>query len=86
MTKAREAIKRARKALGLNGPDQRDLIRKAKAALGMTTAELADALGKSEDTLLAWLAPEGTAKHRTMPEGSRLLLAHIVAAGKKARH
>lgn len=84
MTKRHESlIKRARKALGLNGPDQRELIRKAKAALGLTTAELAQALGKRPDTVLAWLAPEGNAKHRRMPDGIRLSLQHVIARKKK---
>lgn len=75
-----DAIRKAKRRLGLNGPTQQQLIRKAKKALGLTTAELAKQIGKSEDTVLAWLAPEGTKKHRKMPDGTRLLLLEIVKA------
>ena len=58
---------------------QQDQLRTARKRLNATTAELAAMLGKSEAALLAWLAPESAAKHRTMPAGSRMLLERILA-------
>lgn len=65
--------------------DQAALLRAARRTLKLTNGELAAALGKSAPALLAWLAPKGAAKHRKMPDGSRLLLAHLVAAKRKSR-
>lgn len=80
----RKMFKQARKSLGLDESQQR-LVRAAKQALGMTTAELAEAIGKSKAAVLAWLAPEGNAKHRRMPADVRMTLARIVSEHRAAR-
>lgn len=58
--------------------DQAAMLRAARRVLGCTNAELGAQLGKSEAGILAWLAPKGAAKHRTMPAGARMLLERIV--------
>lgn len=66
--------------------DQAALLRKARATLKKTNEQLAADLGVSVPTLLAWLAPKTAAKHRTMPRGSRMLLARVLSdhrAGRK---
>lgn len=65
--------------------DQAALLRRARKALDYTNEELAAALGKSLPALMAWLAPKDAAKHRTMPNGSRLLLLRILADAKRGR-
>ena len=59
--------------------DQAALLRKARKTLGKTNAELAADLGVSEPALIAWLAPLGAKKRRSMRKGSRLLLERILA-------
>lgn len=69
---------------------QQELLRAARKQLGekgkpLTNAELAVKLGKkSAAGILAWLAPESSGKHRTMPKGARMLLAALMAA-KRAK-
>lgn len=75
-------IREARKSLGLMGDSQQKLLRKARQLLSLTNEELASALGKSEAALIAWLAPEGAAKHRKMPESARLVLNAILSKKK----
>lgn len=58
--------------------DQVAFIRSAKSALDMNNKELAEALGKSEAALEQWQASAGTARRRTMPAGSRMLLERIL--------
>jgi hypothetical protein len=60
--------------------------------MGVTNLELAAALGKSEATLIAWLAPRDAAKHRVMPPSAKMLLEHVLREhnaskrhGKKAK-
>lgn len=65
--------------------DQAALLRRARQALGWTNERLAQELGKSLPALLAWLAPKGAAKHRTMPASARLLLSRILAEHKAAK-
>ena len=65
--------------------DQAALLRTARATLKKTNEQLAADLGVSVPTLLAWLAPKTAAKHRTMPRGSRLLLARILAEHRAAK-
>lgn len=64
---------------------QQDQLRAARKALKKTNAELAAEFGKSEAGILAWLAPETSAKHRTMPKAARMLLARIVADAKRKK-
>jgi transcriptional regulator with XRE-family HTH domain len=65
--------------------DQGTLLRTARERLKKTNEQLAAELGVSEATVIAWLAPETAAKHRTMPRGSRLLLARILAELKAGK-
>lgn len=65
--------------------EQAELLRQARKRLQTTNAALAEQLGVSEATMLSWLAPKGAAKHRTMPAGSRLLLARILAEHRQAK-
>lgn len=58
--------------------DQAELLRRARKVLGLTNGELAAQLGKSEATLLSWIAPATAAKRRNMPAGSRMLLKRIL--------
>lgn len=74
-------VKKAMRSLGESGKveSQQELIRKTRKALGISNKELAEALDKSEDGLLAWLAPEGTKKFRKLPQEKRQLLVAILA-------
>ena len=63
--------------------EQAALLRQARTRLGKTNSELAAELGVSESTMLAWLAPKTSGKHRTMPEPVRRLLAAITAAKRR---
>lgn len=81
-TDALKLVRQIRKALGLNGESQQDLLRRARDRLGLTNQELAAALEVSDATLLAWLAPKGAGKHRSMPEAAKLVLAAILAKRK----
>jgi hypothetical protein len=65
--------------------DQAALLRKARAKLKKTNAEFAESLGVSEATMLAWLAPKTSGKHRNMPHRSRLLLAAILENAKRGK-
>lgn len=65
--------------------DQAATLRAARRTLGMTNEQLAEALGKTPWTLLAWLAPARSGKHRTMPSGSRMLLERILAEHKATK-
>lgn len=78
-------ITNVRKSLGMNGDSQRDLLRKVREAYEATNEELASALGISLAALLAYLAPEGTAKYRRMPEGDKLVLSRVLADKLKRR-
>jgi ribosome-binding protein aMBF1 (putative translation factor) len=62
--------------------DQTKIIRSAKQRLGYTTEQLAAAMGKSATTVKSWLAPEGSAKRREMPESAKILIGHLVATKK----
>ena len=64
---------------------QQEQLRAARTRLKVSNAELAERLGKSEAAMLAWLAPESSAKHRTMPKSAKLLLAAILADEKRAK-
>lgn len=79
----KKLLKAARRSMGLPTDNQQALLRRAKSALGFNNDELASALGKSPETIKSWLAEAGTAKHRVMPEGARVLLAHVLATRKK---
>jgi hypothetical protein len=68
---------------GKTQQEQAPLLRKARAKLKKTNAEFAESLGVSEATMLAWLAPTTSGKHRNMPRRSRLLLAAILANAKR---
>lgn len=57
---------------------QQELLRAARKLLDVTNADLAARLGKSEAAVIAWLSPATSAKHRTMPAGSRMLLERIL--------
>lgn len=63
--------------------DQVKLLQRGKRLLSYTNAQLALALGKSETTIKSWLAPEGAAKRRQMPESAKILLMHLVAAHRE---
>lgn len=62
---------------------QQAQLRAARKRLKVSNAELARMLGKSEGAILSWLAPKTSGKHRTMPQGSKLLLAAILADAKR---
>jgi hypothetical protein len=86
MTKAQELarlIRQARKGIGLNGESQQDLLRRVREAFDMANEELAEGLGIGLDTLLAYLAPETSKKHRKMPEADRLVLTRILEERKR---
>lgn len=76
-----KAIKKAT----TNAGDQTELLRKARKVLNYSNAELAESLGKKPATLIAWLAPAGAKKRRTMPTGSRLLLERLLADAKRKK-
>jgi DNA-binding transcriptional regulator YiaG len=63
--------------------DQAELLRSARERMKKTNAGLAAAIGVSESTVIAWLAPRTSGKHRTMPRPVRLLLASMLAAKRK---
>lgn len=63
--------------------DQAALIKRARVGLKLTTAELADKIGKSRDTLRAWLANKDAAKYRRMPLESRVKLEELLQKRRK---
>ena len=65
--------------------DQAAELRKARKALGVTTEGLAEKLGMSLPAVRSWLTPKTSKAHRTMPRGSRLLLAAILAQHRRAK-
>lgn len=65
--------------------DQAELLRRARKVLGLTNGELAAQLGKSEATLLSWIAPATAAKRRNMPAGSTMLLERILKEHRAKR-
>lgn len=71
--------------MAVKAKDQADILKAARKALGMTNPELAAALGKSQKAIETWLAPAGAAMRRQMPEGSKLLLARILADAKRKK-
>lgn len=81
-TDLKKLVRAERKALGLNGKSQQDLLRKLRDRFELTNEQLAEALGYSNATLLAYLAAEGTAMYRRMPEADRLVIARILAKRK----
>jgi hypothetical protein len=66
--------------------DQVKLLQRGKRILSYTNAQLARALGKSETTIKSWLAPEGAAKRRQMPESAKLLLMHLLSTQREPRN
>jgi DNA-directed RNA polymerase specialized sigma24 family protein len=79
----KKLLRAARKSMKLPSQTQQALLKNAKSRLGFTTEELAAALGKSAAAIKSWLAPDGSAKHRNMPESAKILLSHVVAAQRK---
>jgi transcriptional regulator with XRE-family HTH domain len=64
---------------------QQELLRQAREKLGLTNRELALRLGLKVNartgesaTLLAWLAPEKAAKHRSIPLSALAKLAKLL--------
>ena len=64
---------------------QAELIQRAREKLGKTNAEIADELGVTVHAVRAWIAPQGTKKHRAMPKPARLLLAAILENARPKR-
>jgi DNA-binding XRE family transcriptional regulator len=73
-----QLVKRARTSLRMNGGSQQALLRRAREILDLTNDELGKALGVKLGTLMAYLAPEGAAKHRTMPADLRLIVERVI--------
>jgi len=79
----KKLLREARKALAMPGGSQQELLKRAKKTLALNNAELAALLdGRSEAAVKSWLAPEGTAKHRRMPDDIRRLLSETLARAK----
>ena len=73
-----QLVKRARTSLRMNGGSQQALLRRAREILDLTNDELGKALGVKLGALMAYLAPEGAAKHRTMPPDLRLIVERVI--------
>ena len=80
-------VKQARISLGMNGESQQALLRRAREVLNVTNNELGEALGVKLPTLMAYLAPKGAAKHRTMPADLKLIVERIIEqqSGKRKK-